>query len=35
MRKDIKYDVMLKLPAKNAMPKPPISTVLGPSGIDG
>lgn len=34
MNKEIKYDVLIKLPAKNATPIPPISTVLGPSGID-
>ncbi len=34
MKKEIKCDVILTLPAKNAMPKPPVSTVLGPSGIN-
>ena len=34
MNKEIKYDVLIKLPAKNATPIPPISTVLGPSGIN-
>ena len=33
MQKEIKCEVMLTLPAKNATPKPPASTVLGPSGI--
>ena len=34
MQKEIKCEVMLTLPAKSAMPKPPVSTVLGPSGIN-
>ena len=34
MNKEIKYDVLIKLPAKNATPIRPISTVLGPSGIN-
>ena len=34
MEKVIKYDVLIKLPAKIATPIPPISTVLGPSGIN-
>lgn len=33
MEKEIKYDMILKLPAGNALPKPPVSTVIGPSGI--
>ena len=31
--KEIKYDMILKLPAGNALPKPQVSTVIGPSGI--
>ena len=34
MQKEIKCEVMLSLSAKNAMPKPPVSTVLGPTGIN-
>jgi len=34
MEKGIKYDVKLKLPAGHALPKPPLSVVLGPTGID-
>lgn len=33
MEKAIKYDMILRLPAGNALPKPPVSTVIGPSGI--
>ena len=29
-----KFDVLLKLPAKELTPRPPVGTVLGPSGID-
>ena len=34
MEKAIKYDVIIKIPAKIATPISPISTVLGPSGIN-
>jgi len=34
MEKMIKYDVLIKIPTKIATPIPPISTVLGPSGIN-
>ena len=34
MEKDIKYDVKLKLPAGHALPKPPVSIVLGPAGVN-
>ena len=34
MEKEIKAEVMLTLPAKNATPKPPVGTVIGPSGIN-
>ena len=33
MSKNIKTDLMLQLPAGKALPKPPLSTVIGPSGI--
>ena len=33
IQKEIKCDVKLTLPAGNALPKPPVSTVIGPSGI--
>jgi hypothetical protein len=33
MSKNIKIDLMLQLPAGKALPKPPLSTVIGPSGI--
>ncbi len=28
------YDIMLKLEARKAIPSPPLSTILGPSGIN-
>ena len=34
MEKGIKYDVKLKLPAGHALPKPPVSIVLGPAGVN-
>ena len=34
MEKEIKYDVKLKLPAGHALPKPPVSIVLGPAGVN-
>ena len=33
-KKEIKYDVILKLPAGHALPKPPVSIVLGPCGVN-
>ena len=34
MEKEIKYDAKLKLPAGHALPKPPVSIVLGPAGVN-
>lgn len=32
--REVKYEVKLKLPAKKAIPAPPVSTILGPSNIN-
>ena len=34
MERNIKYDVKLKLPAGHVLPKPPVSIVLGPAGVN-
>ena len=32
--KDIKYDTMIKIRAKEATPAPPVGTFIGPTGIN-
>ena len=34
MERNIKYDIKLKLAAGHVLPKPPVSIVLGPAGVN-